>query len=144
MSAPSPRSLVFVSENAKCDICATKKSDGIMVLSSLDHTIGWKVCEQEACENAVKEYQNRYNILGKKRWEKIFQRFGCKPSKVIVQRSSGVLDDGWELNEYIYPSEFSIDEDFSATNDPMIPVKKENMEKNVKLSKLIQWNPNLV
>jgi hypothetical protein len=120
-----PYRLTFISMSSKCDICRQRTFTRFLPTGWNSHLHGWLRCDE--CNNSEGKGLRIWNYWVKNN-EDLLEEFG---EKITVQRSSGAVEDDWEIDGSGHWN--PLDEDF------VVDVMKEGMSKSVHLQMLREW-----
>jgi hypothetical protein len=120
-----PHRLAFVPERT-CDVCKIDTVCRNIPFHNSTILYGWRICGDELCRMKILDWISRLTI----KKEDVIPYF----NNMVVRRSSGELEDNWE----IYGDIYILDEDLIR----WVPLRNKSLthRKNVKLDMLLEWN----
>lgn len=124
MALVYPRRLAFLNRG-RCDVCGNQGHE--LVRTNTDHYFGWETCNDENCNQTIKDWYDRTS----KTKDNLIQKYG---EWVYVKRSSGVIESSWQIYSDAHQEE---------QGGPFwvrVKHKTRHLTKDIRLSDLEKWN----
>ena len=88
MSIIYPHRILFINRG-KCSVCG--ESSRTIVNTNLDHYFGWESCNNNSCNDTIKNSYKKTTI----KKDSLIDKYG---SHIKIIRSNNQIDDGWEID----------------------------------------------
>ena len=85
-----PHKLSFIYDSISCDVCKNSKTSTIHTIKVPNTFLGWTVCDEIKCKNTIYLWREEISISEKD----LINMYG---KNIKIRRSSGVIEDDWEI-----------------------------------------------
>lgn len=119
-----PRRTTFIGYH-DCDFCGKCEKHGRTTIFHIEHLFGWLYCKCDHCVDLFEQSKDAFC--------KDLRDIFVTPDNIKVKRTSGAIDDGWYINQYM-ATRYSVNEPF------IVKVENNGCFKNVTLDELLEIN----